>query len=225
MIDNITNKGSSENDFTDEDIQLVYQILLASKRDYIYAPDKKDYLIMVLLRLIIFSDRINKKSNGDLSNDNINDAEEKNKDTKSAHQDTKINKTTEKESLEMLWYNNVKNIKFNGLLEHLANHSVFYSMPDQNKNILKISAHKKDVYPDNCVNDLVKQLKEYFQINDKIEVVYEENILTPMVIDRANNESDVNDRYDKIKDDPDVNKLKKLFNADIEKSSIKKIIE
>ena len=59
--------GSSENDFTDEDIQLAYQILLASKRDYIYAPDKKDYLIMVLLRLIIFSDRVNKKSNGNLS--------------------------------------------------------------------------------------------------------------------------------------------------------------
>jgi len=225
MIDNITNKGSSENDFTDEDIQLVYQILLASKRDYIYAPDKRDYLIMVLLRLIIFSDRVNKKSNGNLSNDNIKDVEEKNKDFKSAHQDQKINKSSEKKSLEMLWYDNVKNMKFNGLLEHLANHSVFYSMPDNNKNMLKISSHKKDVYPDNCVNDLVKQLKEYFQIDDKIEVIYEENILTPMAIDRANNESDVNDRYDKIKDDPDVNKLKKLFNADIEKSSIKKIIE
>ena len=46
-----------------------------------------------------------------------------------------------------------------------------------------------------------------------------------MTINKKKNEIDVNDRYNKVKDDPDVQKIKKIFNAEVEKDSIKKIIE
>ena len=35
----------------------------------------------------------------------------------------------------------------------------------------------------------------------------------------------LNERYEKVKDDPDITKLQKLFGANINKESIKKIIE
>jgi len=39
------------------------------------------------------------------------------------------------------------------------------------------------------------------------------------------NESEINSRYDKVKDNPDISKLQKVFGANIDKESIKKIIE
>jgi hypothetical protein len=39
------------------------------------------------------------------------------------------------------------------------------------------------------------------------------------------NENEINSRYDKVKDNPDISKLQKVFGANINKESIKKIIE
>jgi hypothetical protein len=49
--------------------------------------------------------------------------------------------------------------------------------------------------------------------------------LTPIVFESIKNENEVNNRYDKVKDSPDINKLQKVFGANINKESIKKIIE
>ena len=55
--------------------------------------------------------------------------------------------------------------------------------------------------------------------------MYEDNLNTPMVIRKKKNEIDMDDRYNRVKDDPDVKKIKKIFNAKVKKDSIKKIIE
>jgi len=51
IYDDISNTKDNKAKFAREDIHLIYQILVSSKKDYVYAPDKKDYLIMILLRI------------------------------------------------------------------------------------------------------------------------------------------------------------------------------
>ena len=65
----------------------------------------------------------------------------------------------------------------------------------------------------------------HLSLTSKINIIYEDKLDTPMNINQKNNEIDINDRYNKVKDDPDVKKIKRIFNAEVEKNSIKKIIE
>jgi hypothetical protein len=62
-------------------------------------------------------------------------------------------------------------------------------------------------------------------LSKKISIDYKVGLSTPIVIESLKNESELNERYEKVKDDPDINKLQKLFGANINKESIKKIIE
>ena len=59
----------------------------------------------------------------------------------------------------------------------------------------------------------------------EIGIDYKKDLNTPIVIESLQNESELNERYEKVKDDPDITKLQKLFGANINKESIKKIIE
>ena len=62
-------------------------------------------------------------------------------------------------------------------------------------------------------------------INYDINVEYSEELLTPIILESLKSENDANNRYDKVKDSPDISKLQKVFGAQINKESIKKIIE
>ena len=69
---------------------------------------------------------------------------------------------------------------------------------------------------------MLLKIKEYFEIQQEIKVDYSTDMLTPIIMEAMNNESELNDRYNKVKDDPDINKLQKAFGANINKESIKK---
>ena len=224
IYDDISNTKDNKAKFAREDIHLIYQILVSSKKDYVYAPDKKDYLIMILLRIIQFSnnnefisDDIHSKydehklNNNDISNDIVEQDNQKN--------------TNNDDSQESPWHETYVNLNLDGLLLHLASHSVFIIDETSNEHFLKISLHKKDVYPETCINDLIKVIKKHYSIDGKISVIYADNLLTPMALNAKSEKIDIEKRYDRIKDNPDINKLKKVFNADIEKASIKKITE
>ena len=58
-----------------------------------------------------------------------------------------------------------------------------------------------------------------------IEIKFTKGLLTPLKQEVIKNESEINSRYDKVKDNPDISKLQKVFGANIDKESIKKIIE
>tara|TARA_B100000941_G_C28497406_1_gene551826 strand:- start:278 stop:1798 length:1521 start_codon:yes stop_codon:yes gene_type:complete len=214
-INEVSNKKENINRTSIEDIQLAYQILVSSKKDYPYAPCKKDYLIMILLRIVIFASESEKNVNVDrnikIDNDSIN-----NTDALVDH-DASLS--------EIDWINMIKDLKLTGLLEHLANHSVLVNNPDGVTHTLKINQLKKDVYPQTCIDDLTSKIMNHLSLTSKINIIYEDKLDTPMNINQKNNEIDINDRYDKVKDDPDVKKIKRIFNAEVEKGSIKKIIE
>ena len=214
-INEVSNKKENINKTSIEDIQLAYQILVSSKKDYPYAPCKKDYLIMILLRIVIFASESEKNVNIDrnikVDNDGINN--------------TKAQVNHDASLSEIDWINMIKDLKLTGLLEHLANHSVLVNNPDGVTHTLKINQLKKDVYPQTCIDDLTSKIMNHLSLTSKINIIYEDKLDTPMNINQKNNEIDINDRYNKVKDDPDVKKIKRIFNAEVEKNSIKKIIE
>ena len=199
-------------EFTKEDLQLFYQIAISSKKDFRYAADKKDYLIMILLRMIIFSEN----DNNSIENDKITTEKTNNLKSTNDNNDDVVN-------IKNNWYETVNELSLNGLALHLANHSVF----DVNNNnyTLKINQQKKDIYPQSCIDDLVKIIQKHYSITSDIAIEYDNNLDTPTIVEKKLSESETSNRYDKVKDNPDINKIQKIFDANIDKDSIKKIID
>ena len=127
-------------------------------------------------------------------------------------------------SSEEKWLSTINSLSLTGLTLHLAKHSVL-EMVDPSNPMLYVNEDKKDIYPKLCVNDLLDKIKSHFKLSKKVGIDYRSGLSTPIVIESLQNESELNERYQKVKDDPDIDKLKKLFGANINKESIKKIIE
>ena len=224
-----------------EDLQLFYQIAISSKKDYVNSVSKKDHFIMIMLRMIIFSNDnetsseklvLNKKNQNQTSSKKIlsdkkeakiSEKENKNKNKKTLSDEEGFNKGMNKSSEEK-WLSTINNLSLTGLTLHLAKHSVL-EMMDSNNPMLYINEDKKDIYPKLCVNDLLDKIKSHFKLAQKVSIDYRSGLSTPIVIESLQNESELNERYQKVKNDPDINKLKKIFGASINKESIKKIIE
>jgi DNA polymerase-3 subunit gamma/tau len=223
--------------FQPEDLQLFYQIAVSSKKDYVNSVSKKDHFTMIVLRMIIFSNETSpssgkivshKKNETNLKSGKTVSHEKEVKtldkgDEKILPEDKGVNKSIDKSSEEK-WLSTINNLSLTGLTLHLAKHSVL-EMIDTNNPVLYISEDKKDIYPKLCVNDLLDKIKSHFELSKKVSIDYKIGLSTPIVIESLNNESELNERYEKVKDDPDINKLQKLFGANINKESIKKIIE
>ena len=223
--------------FEPEELQLFYQIAVSSKKDYANSVSKKDHFTMIMLRMIIFSSETNsspgkavlhKKNETNSSSEKAvlqkNEAkipDKENKKTlseeKDPHQDANQNSGEE-------WLSTIDSLSLTGLTLHLAKHSVL-EMVDPSNPMLYVNEDKKDIYPKLCVNDLLDKIKSHFKLSKKVGIDYRSGLSTPIVIESLQNESELNERYQKVKDDPDIDKLKKLFGANINKESIKKIIE
>ena len=106
---------------------------------------------------------------------------------------------------------------------HLANHSIFEI--GDNKYTLKISEEKKDIYPQSCIDDLIKVIQKYYSITSTVNIEYDDNLDTPTSIEKKISESENSNRYNTVKDNPNINKIQKIFDANIDKDSIKKIID
>jgi DNA polymerase-3 subunit gamma/tau len=223
--------------FQPEDLQLFYQIAVSSKKDYVNSVSKKDHFTMIVLRMIIFSNETSPSSGKTVSHKK-NETNLKSGKTVSHEKEVKtldkedekilpenkgVNRSIDKSSEEK-WLSTINNLSLTGLTLHLAKHSVL-EMIDTNNPVLYISEDKKDIYPKLCVNDLLDKIKSHFELSKKVSIDYKIGLSTPIVIESLNNESELNERYEKVKDDPDINKLQKLFGANINKESIKKIIE
>ena len=199
-----------------EDLQLFYQIAISSKDDFKEAPSKKDHFIMVILRMIYFTQSEVPIVEENISTNNINNNDEETK---------KINgKNTKNQTDIDIWSNAIPNMSLSGLTLHLAMQSVLTHHEASNP-VLFINEDKKDIYPKLCVDDLVLKIKSYFKITKDIDVKFIKDLVTPIKKQVITNENEINDRYDKVKDNPDINKLQKVFGANINKESIKKIIE
>ena len=208
--------GKNSSSINPEDLQLFYQIGISSKEDFKEAPSKKDHFVMIILRMIYFtqSEVPIVEENNKLTNISINDEET-----------TQMNeKHMKNEPGENIWSCAIPNMSLSGLTLHLAMQSVLTDI-EAGTPILCINEDKRDIYPKLCIDDLILKIKSYFKIDKNIEVKFSKNLITPIKQEALRNENEVNSRYDKVKDNPDISKLQKVFGANINKESIKKIIE
>ena len=210
----------NKNSINSQDLQLFYQIAIASKRDFREAPSKKDHFIMTILRMIYFSHSEKNLENIDL--------QKKNKSTQKAesksNDDLKQLDSNLSNNEDQKWPNAISDMKLSGLTHHLAMQSVLTGIKTKSPT-LNINEDKKDIYPKLCVEDLLSKIKDYFSIDSSISINYSKDLLTPIILESMKSESEVNNRYEKVKDNPDINKIQKVFGANINKESIKKIIE
>ena len=219
--------------FEPEELQLFYQIAVSSKKDYANSVSKKDHFTMIMLRMIIFSNETNPSSGKAVlhKKNETNPSSEKaalqKNEAKISGKENKNISPEEKDydkSSEEKWLSTISSLSLTGLTLHLAKHSVLEIIDPENP-MLYINEDKKDIYPKLCVNDLLDKIKSHFKLSKKVGIEYKSGLSTPIVIESLQNESELNERYQKVKDDPDVGKLKKLFGANINKESIKKIME
>ena len=212
-----------------EDLQLYYQIAISSKKDYKFSQNKKDHFSMTFLRMVLFSGNANDNSGLEKGNkENLFNG--KSNTEKLVKESTGKADKTDKEEKEInylddnSWTETIDKLSISGLTLHLANHSLF-SKTNKDEPVLKISEDKRDIYPKTCISDLINKIKIHFNINSNIEVSYEKDLLTPIIIEEIRQQNQLNDVYKSVKDDPSVNKIQKIFNADIKKESIKKITD
>ena len=209
----------NSNSINSQDLQLYYQIAVSSKKDFRDCPSKKDHFIMTILRMIYFTDNIESSKK-----DSYRKTDSK------AHNEPKTSNLLESvdkdisEKTSDKWIDAVHNMGLSGLTMHLAMQSVMVGI-DTSSPTLQINQDKKDIYPKLCIDDLISKIKEHFNIDFKINIEYSAGLLTPILFESMKSENEVNNRYDKVKDSPDINKLQKVFGANINKESIKKIIE
>ena len=164
---------------------------------------------MILLRMSIFS-------SNNTNSKNLQDGESENTNT-TEMPDIKSTDTISS------WTKSIADMSLTGLTLHLARHSIFNI--DSSNPILRINIDKKDIYPKACVQDLISKIEEYYNIKKNISIQFEKSLITPIVYEKNESDIELNERYNQVKDDPDINKIKKIFGADIKKESIKKIIE
>jgi len=172
---------------------------------------------MIILRMIYFTSNqeSTRKPNPDLKDINSNTNEEGSEHTKEQKVPTKI---------DTVWSDAISDMSLSGLTLHLAMQSVMTDI-DTKSPTLHINDDKKDIYPKLCIDDLASRIKKYFKLDYDIEIKFTQGLLTPLKQEVIRNESEINSRYDKVKDNPDISKLQKVFGANIDKESIKKIIE
>ena len=209
-----------------EDLQLYYQIAISSKKDYKFSQNKKDHFSMTFLRMVLFTGNakdnsgLAKENKKNLSNGTSSTEKLVKESTGKADKDVKESNYLDDNS----WAETIHKLSISGLTLHLANHSLF-SRTSKDESILKISEDKRDIYPKTCISDLINKIKMHFSINSNIEVSYEKDLLTPTITEEIRQQNQLNDVYKSVKDDPSVNKIQKIFNADIKKESIKKITD
>ncbi len=205
-----------------EDLQLFYQIAISSKKDYSNSVSKKDHFTMIMLRMVIFTNEPQASTSKKSSHNESVKLRDKN--TENIVSKAEITNETLGKSNEQKWLSTISSLSLTGLALHLAKHSVLDITNSKNP-ILYINEDKKDIYPKLCVNDLLDKIKNHFKLSVAIGIDYKKDLSTPIVIESLKNESELNERYEKVKDDPDITKLQKLFGGNIKKESIKKIIE
>tara|TARA_Y100000996_G_scaffold376343_1_gene327666 strand:+ start:9 stop:536 length:528 start_codon:yes stop_codon:yes gene_type:complete len=132
----------------------------------------------------------------------------------------KINKNhiivDEKKSYEIF-----KELNLSGLQLDLAENSLLLIQNNEQK--LIIDEKKKNIYPSSCISDFIQHLSNI--LNSKIdpEISYVSGINTISSMEQQKIQSNKDSQYDNIKDNPEIKKIKEMFNAQIDKDKIKQI--
>ena len=199
-----------------EDLQLWYSILLQAKNDFYNASSKADHLIMIFLRIMLFTEYSSIDDMKVISEETTNIDRIKKKDKPF----NDINNKKLNISFES-WVDFVDAQNLKGLMLDLAQNSFIDVMTDST--ILTIDLSKKNTYPKKCIADFINLLCKHFNIDVDVLVEYEEQVSTIYKKSVDENIKSKEDMYDSIKDSNIVKDIEDIFDAKIDKDNISKL--
>ena len=210
-----------------QDLQLWYSILLQAKEDFDRVTSKADHLLMILLRITLFTEYPSNVSIGNESSSKDKSIENKKvelenisnkKKDETSHLDQKINTDN---SLK-LWKDFTDKQDLQGLMLDLSQNSILKTKEDHATFIIDIA--KQNTYPKKCINDFIKLISKNFNITpDNIDIEYQDQILTLYKKSVNENIQSKEDMYESIKDNNIVKEIESAFDAKIDKDNISKL--
>ncbi len=199
-----------------EDLQLWYSLLLQAKAEISNASSKLDYILMILLRITLFTNYPDAKDTELVSEIQITDAYDKKKD------DPQITESVRGSGVAMDdWRNFVDSNRLQGLMLDLAHNSIINCVAS-NVSLL-IDATKKNTYPKKCIDDFNLLITKYFNGIEEVQIEYKDQIDTLYNQSVAESLKSKKDMYDSIKDNAAVKEIEDVFDAKIDKENISKV--
>ena len=199
-----------------EDLQLWYSILLQAKDDIYNASSKADHLIMILLRIMLFTEYS--------SIDDMNAIPEETTNIDTTKKKDKVTKDIGNKKFNISfdsWVDFVNEQDLKGLMLDLAQNSFIDVMRDSA--ILIVDLSKKNMYPKKCITDFINLSCKHFSIELDVIIEYREQVSTIYKKSVDENIKTKEDMYDSIKDNNIVKDIEDIFNAKIDKDNISKL--
>ena len=205
-------------DISLQDLQLWYSILMQSKEQMFNAISKADHLMMILLRISLFTEY------PDQVKSNINN---QSKDTAILTDSKKKIETVAENNISQsivdisTWKKTIDSFKLQGLMLDLANNSILDMKNDAT--ILIIDKSKENTYPKKCITDFSILICSNFKSDHVLTIEYRENINTLYKKSITDGIKSKNDMYEAIKDNNDLKEIESVFGAKIDKDNISKL--
>ena len=209
--------------YSDDEIQMLYQIGISNLKDMDFAPNYKSGFEMAIIRMIMFMPfDINKHIKSD------NNANENNKEllnnSKEIKKNDKIvsnNSSTEIVKIENNWDTIVSRLDIDPITRNLAKNISFVSKSGANidfliaKNLLGVITKKSE-------DKLQEALTNYFKLDININIeVSEEQLSTLNKKDQDEHNKKISNANNQIENDDFVKIMKEKFNATSVENSVK----
>ena len=229
-----------------EDIQLYYQIALHGRRDLPLAPDQRNGLEMVLLRMLAFRpDDSNKNVNSVNTTSSVQTkAAPKSESSAYAEQKKSVQVTRVEEPEHVIakpaqvnnavkinlaelstanWHNVVSNLETVGILNQLVEHSAFVRVDNTHLHLAVAPTHEAMLTADR-EQQLQDKLSTYFEMTlklhiEKIEIETE----TPAARSGRQLQERQTEAEDSIVNDDNVKNIMDTFNAHVDIESVQPI--
>ncbi len=199
-----------------DNLQLWYSLLIQSKSDFDTVPSKKDHLLMILMRIILFTEYPEEIKNRECKEKSTLDIEPKKKDKSNS-----LSGEIPNQHSIQSWKSFVHNQKLSGLMLDLAQNSIIEN--NRESTFLLIDNSKKNTYPQKCIEDFTKTIIQFFNITNGFSIDYRDDLNTLYKISVSENIKSKEDMYDSIKDNNVVKEIESVFDAKIDKENISKL--
>jgi DNA polymerase-3 subunit gamma/tau len=211
------------NKYSEEEVQILYQIAVSNLKDINFAPNYKSCFEMTMIRMLLFSP-FNFEDSKSLKNLPVEHSPTKN--SKKKDENEKVAKEKDGDltnniiesdkkmlSVEKNWDIVVKRLEIDGMTKNLANNILFESRRENNINFL-ISENLIKMATDKSINKLQEALSSFYGQKINIEISKSDsNLETLHKKNEDNYNARISDANEQIENDDFVKAIKEKFNA------------
>ena len=199
-----------------QDLQLWYSILLQAKEQIHFAVSKSDHLLMILLRISLFTEY---KNNNNISK-SVN-MKKSNSDLKKKDEGTILNSNKNTRVELSKWKLSIDKFNLQGLMLDLANNAILDLREDAT--VLLVDKAKENTYPKKCITDFSILICSEYKTDHVLSIEYIEDINSLYKQSIKENINSKNEMYESIKDNENLKEIENIFDAKIDKDNISKL--